>query len=207
MTDTTQAVVDEADTKPVAGSEAESARTTTEDDLDKLLADYDTQNKPAAPASPIPQPQAPQQPDELAMLKSEVQNLKTQAAKWADAEFRQEIQSTIKEVRGDLDPEFFDDDLVEAWLDRQARKDPRLAEAWRDPKMRPRINGQLSKQFSKKYSSQPDRQATEDKAAVVHAMRSASTRQPESQPEDYSRLSTQEFREKIRKDFGFDPGV
>lgn len=204
MTDTTQAVVDEADTKPVAGSEAESARTTTEPSLDELLASYDEQTKPVAQVSPNPQPQPQPQPQPSydPRLEQEISTIKDRLS-------REDINKAIEIVgAGTNAPRR----IVKGYLEELAREDPRLAKAWNnrdaDPKGWDRILKSAAKEFSKELrSSVVDEAATEDKAAVMHAMRGASNRQPEEQPTDLSRLSTHDFRKEVREKYGYDPGV
>ena len=98
---------------------------------------------------------------------------------------------------------------MEAWLDAQARSDPRLAAAWSqrhaNPKQFQKVVTGLSQSFAKKYGKLPDKQATEDREAVTAAVRGASTRAPEGKAPDYSGKSDAEFREDVRKNYGFNP--
>jgi hypothetical protein len=96
--------------------------------------------------------------------------------------FQKDMNATIKNVRGDLPEELFDGPLVQAWIDAQAKKDPRLATAWAnrhtDPKKFEQVVGALGKEFSKIRPKLPDKQATEDREAVTAAVRGASTQAP-----------------------------
>lgn len=199
-----QAVVDAADTQPKAGSEADSAR--TDDSLESLLAQYDEKTK----AVTTPEPRTETQPD-IKALTDEVETLKGAVAGVTQVKFKQDMDATIKSIRGDLDPSVFDDGLVEAWLDSQARSDPRLQRAWlqrdNDPKQFERIRGELGKAFHKKFSRLPDPNATEDRAIVAAAVRGASTKAPDDKPPNYSSLSNTEYRKEIQDRYGFDPGV
>lgn len=196
----TQAVVDEANTPPPAGSEAESART-TEDDLDKLLADYDAQTKPAAAVSP-PEP-TPPPPVQQVMVDPE------RFTRLEQRILQEDLNKAAEVVAGDTKASRR---LVIGFLDQMARENPTLERAFRnqanDPKSWERILHAAAKEFQKDFmQARVDPQATEDRAAVIQAVRGASARQPEERPADYSNMSTQEYRQAIRKEYGFDPGV
>lgn len=201
MTDQTQAVVDKTDTPPVAGSEVESARKDV-DDLDALLAEFDQQAKKpdtVSPPAPAPQPQTEvRAPDpDIAYIRQRFD--------------RQDMVETINRVRGDLDPEVFDDDIVEGWLNAKAMKDHRLSVAYMqrasNPQAWAKVQAQLGKEFAKKGSRLVDREATDDRAAVAASMRGASSRAPEERPVDTSGMSNSEYRKYMRDNFGFDPGI
>lgn len=198
---TTQTVVDETKVPATPGSAVESARNDG-DDLEKLLAQYNEQTtQPKAdPVSPPPpatqQQQTPTQPDPLTM-------------RLAQRIDREDIGKLVKDVKGDLDIE---DDLVEAWIDAQARKDARLQRAWLERDANPQafqsIAKGLGREFAKRASKRIDPQATEDRAAVAAAVRGASTqRAPDTPSPNYTTQSNAEYRRSIREQYGFDPGV
>jgi hypothetical protein len=194
--DTTQAVVEEANAAAKPAAEATSARVETADDLDSLLKEFDTTEKAAEPTKP----------EQNAGAADDQTQREPQNGRLAAIEqrlFKQDMQATIKNVRGDLPSEVFDDDLVGAWIDAEARKDPRLATAWvnRDsnPKQFQKVVEQLGRNFSKKYGKLPDANATEDRAAVTAAVRGASTKAPEGKAPDYSRMSDAELRAEKEK--------
>ena len=205
---TTQAVVDDADTRAVPGSEADSARKDDVPDLDALLAEFDKEAKPVV--SPSPVAGADTQPDVKA-LAARLQSIEGAVQRVSQFEFRRDMDELVKSVRGDLDPEVFDSDIVEAWIDGLARKDPRLQRAWLEREANPRqfnsIKESLGKSFRKKFDKLPDRNVTEDREAVTAAVRGASTRAPEDKPTNYSGMSNAEYRKKVREEHGFDPGV
>lgn len=201
---TTQTAVDATNTPAVPGVTEDSAR--EGDDLDKLLAEFD-----GGKTRPAPEPTKPEQtgtPDDLKALADEVRGLRTERQQET---FRRDMDATIKNVRGDLDPEFFDDTFIESWVDSQARKDPRLATAWANrhanPQQFQKVVDTLGRSFAKKYSKLPDKQATEDREAVTAAVRGASTKAPEGKAPDFASLSNNEYRTTVKQLYGFDPGV
>lgn len=196
--ETTQTVVDETKVPAQPGTEVSGARNDGTD-LDTLLAEFDQGTKKPEPVSPPPvtQTQQPAQQTDpnLLRLVSRID--------------RQDIASLVKDVKGDLD---YDDDLVEAWIDTQARRDPRLQRAWLERDANPqafgRIAKELGKSFAKRAAKRPDPALTEDREAVVAAVRGASTqRVPESPPVKLGNLSNADYRKQVREQFGFDPGV
>ena len=177
--DDKQAVVDVADAAPVAAVEAQDAR---EDDLDALLKQFD-ETKP----EPKPEPK----PDEI--TPDAIKRLEGLERTIAEERYRKDMTETLKVVRGDLDPEIFDDTLVEAWIDTQARNDPRLSRAWQErnsnPKQFAKVREQLGKAFAAKFSKLPDKQATEDRETVAAAIRGASTKAPKTDDIDEKAVS------------------
>lgn len=204
MTDTTtQTAVDatQAAASPAAAAGQDAQQ--DGDDLDKLLSEYETgtQQTPAAAASP--QPGQTAGADDLKALTEQVKGLLTENQ---NAKFRRDMDATLKNIRGELDSEFFDDAFVESWIDAQARKDPRLSTAWNErdgnPRQFQKVVGQLSRDFAKKYGKLPDKAATEDREAVTAAVRGASTKVPEGQPPNYASMTDAELAREKDKLFG-----
>lgn len=209
MTDqTTQTAVDTPQTPAQPGATAPDARNDG-DDLDRLLSEFDESGRartPPAPAQPATTTGAAD--TDLRALADEVRGLRTERQQET---FRKDMDTTIKDVRGNLDPEFFDDVFVESWMDAQARLDPRLASAWANrhanPKQFAKVKESLGRTFAKKYGSLPDKAATEDREAVTAAVRGASTRAPEGKAPNFAGMSNQEFREAHKKEYGYYPSV
>lgn len=207
--DTKQPVVNEADTLAKPESEAEGARTDGPD-LDTLLAEFDSATKTETVATkPAPAAATDTQPDKA--LLDRLQAIEPVVQKFAQEQFKAQMAETIKDVRGDLDPEVFDDEIVEGWLNARAMKDQRLAQAWlqkeSNPKQWGRIKSELGREFKKKFDKMPDRNVTEDRAAVVAAVRASSTKAPPEQPANLGGMSNAEYRNHIRQQYGYDPGV
>jgi hypothetical protein len=206
--DTKQAVVDDANTRAVPGSEADDARNDAAPDLDALLASFDEQTRSAAPPSP---PVVADTSPDVKALAAQVQSLQGAVNEVSQFKFQRDMESLVKNVRGELDPDVFDDDLVGAWVDGMARKDPRLQRAWLERESNPKqfraITEGLGKAFTKKFDKLPDRNVTEDREAVSAAVRGSLTRAPEDVPPSYGGMSNAEYRKEIREKHGFDPGV
>ena len=196
--DIKQPVVDETQASAKPDATVDSARNDGTD-LDTLLAQYETETKKPEPVSP---PETQQhQPVQ--------QQVDPSVARLVNRFDREDLQKLVNNVKGDADVE---DDLVEAWIDTQARRDPRLARAWLEreanPKAFEQISKQLGKEFAKKTAKRPDPALTEDREAVAAAVRGASThRAPESAPPAYGGMSNAEYRNEVRQRYGFDPGV
>lgn len=186
----TQAVVDETKVPAEPGAEVTSAR--DDDSLESLLAEFDKGNpKQSEPAKPEPRAEAANDVKdataEVLAARDEIRNER----------FQRDMNATIKEVRGDLPSDFYDDDFMVAWLDSMAKKDARLAQAWGDRNQNPqqfaRVKAALAKDFAKRYGKIPDKQVTEDREAVTAAVRGASTKAPEGKSPDYSKMTDQEL--------------
>lgn len=200
---TTQPVVD--DTKAAAKPDAtvDSARNDGAD-LESLLAQFEQQTTKPDPVSPSPQTPATQQQTTPAPTQPDPAVMRV-----INRIEREDISRLVNEVRGDSDIE---PDLVEAWIDAQARKDIRLQRAWLERDVNPQafqnIAKGLAKEFAKRASKRIDPQVTEDRAAVAAAVRGASThRAPETPPPNYAQQSNAEYRRSVREQYGFDPGV
>lgn len=199
-----QPVTDQTKTPVTPGAEgAADARNDDGDDLDTLLASFDDQTKPK-PKSGSDAATTPAREQPAGTVTHEPQQTTDPVAR--EYIFRQDMDKTIKNVRGDLDAEFFDDTFVESWIDAQARQDPRLHQAWlnrqANPKQFQKVVETLGRNFSKKYGKLPDKGATEDREAVSNAVRGASTRAPEGQAPDFSRMSNNEFAAAKDRMFG-----
>lgn len=198
-TDVKQAVVDETDTKPKAGSEVESARSDG-DELDKLLAEFDQQTKPA----PVTQPEAKPTPKDTEPV------IPDRIRKLEDRLFQEDLNETVTNIVGDLK---IPRRAAMGWLDQMARENPAIGQAFLNKSTNPqawkRLEKVLSKEIEKEFSalSPVDREVTEDVAAVAAAVRGASTRVPEEPAPNYAGQSNAEYRQSIRKQYGFDPGV
>lgn len=204
MSEGNQAVVDDTKVAAKPATEVDNAREDV-DQLDQLLAEYDQGTRKTDTTITPPEPKvATPQPDEVVQ---KVRLLEMQASEWAAEKQKKAISETIAAIRGDVSPEIFDDDMVEAWLDAQARKDPRLAQAFiqrdQNPRKWAQVRTELGKSLNKKVKGLPDRQATDDREAVTFAVRGASTKVSADPPPKLGDMSDAELRNYTRKNFGF----
>jgi len=196
---TTQAAVDETKVSAVPDTEATGAR--TDDDLDKLLAEFDG-SKPSSPEPAKPEPRA-EAADDVKVATDEVLRARDEIRQ---DRFKRDMNDTIDKVRGDLPADFYDNTFMQAWIDAKASSDPRLAQAWvqrhENPQKFKQVVGALGKEFAKKYGKLPDRQATEDREAVTAAVRGASTKAPEGKAPDFAAMTPAAFQAEKDKLFG-----
>jgi hypothetical protein len=193
------------------------------DDLDALLKEYDAgvggnsigNGETAEPDLSLPSAEETLTRMERANLYRERQQLDNErnqlVEQRAQQQYEEDLKTAVTEIRGDLNPEFFDDQMVTAWLDAAARTNPRLQyvfvnrfdapDAWTVAK------NQLAKDFQTKYSKMPDPEATADRNAVTAAIRAASGPAQREPPPNYSRQTNAEYRQQILQQFGYDPGV
>lgn len=192
-----QAAVDE--TKVAAQPAPEVTNAQDGDDLDTILKEFE--ERPEASKTAQPEKQADTTNDPAVANETVLEEAKF----IRQQRFQKDMDATIEKVRGDLPKELFDGPLVQAWIDAQATKDPRLAQAWAnrhaDPKKFEQVVGALGKQFAR-YGKLPDKNATEDREAVTAAVRGASTKAPEGKAPDYSRMTDAEFAAEKEKLYG-----
>lgn len=195
---TTQAVVDETNGAAQPAPEATSAR--ADDDLDTLLKEFDeSKPEPSTPAKPEPRVAANDTQDASAEVLAARDEIRMDR-------FQRDMTSTIKDVRGDLPADLYDDDFISSWIDTQAKKDSRLANAWvnrnANPQKFAQVKAALGRDFAKRYGKLPDKQVTEDREAVTAAVRGASTKVPEGKAPDYAKMTPAEFQAEKDRMFG-----
>lgn len=200
---------------------AEGQNSAQGEDLDAVLQSFvnATSGSPekkadAAPAAkPASNPNPEPNSDAIGALQTQLNYLagREQAREEADRtrRFNEDMNVVLKDVRGDLNADFFDDDFVRAWIDGQAAKNPQLAQAWvqrdKDPKGFKRVVEALKGGFSKKYGKLPDPALTEDREAVSAAVRGASTKTPEAKAPNIGSMTDAEYRAYVQKTHGYTP--
>lgn len=197
-----QAVVDETRVAATPATGVDNAREDV-DPLDQLLAEYDQGTKKPDPVTP-PENKPTPLPDDVVQtvrfLESEVRESRREKDERA-------ISETVASIRGDVPTDVYDDDMIRGWLEVQAVKDPRLAEAFKQKNQNPRgwerVKGELRKALAKKAGSQIDRGATDDRAAMTAAIRGASTRASADPPPNLGRMTDAELRKHTQDNYGF----
>lgn len=194
-----QAVVDDPKVSAQPDTTGQSAR--DDDDYEKDLSEFTEATKSSEPK---PEPKAGG--DDLSAVKSEVMELRKTVS---NIRYESEIAPIIKAVRGDVPVELYNDEDIHDWINREAKKDNRLAQAWvnkeKDPAGFNRIVRGLERKLAQRFSNLPDNTATADRAAVTAAVRGASTKAPEAKPLDLSNKTDAEARDEIRKNYGYIP--
>ena len=105
------------------------------DDLDALLAQYETQTaKPGADDPNWISDEELSHRIERARLSAAQQTfqseVQTYAHQRATEKHEADLKSLVQKVRGEVDPKLFGDSMVQAWIDARAMKDANLQQAW-----------------------------------------------------------------------------
>ncbi len=179
-------VVEQPDATATPSPEGGDAQ---EQDLDSLLATYNT-SEPSPSEQPAPPASAAD--DRLAAFEKRVVELEKRES---NARSQADILEVVKSVRGEMP---IDEALVEAYLQVEANKDPRLVQAFtgrrQNPEQWKKIEAGLTKKLKASIGADIDRTATDTRNAVESAVRSASTRTPvEDAPVDTASMSMGEF--------------
>lgn len=195
--ETQQAVVDETIGAAQPAPEGTNAR--DGDDLDTILKEFEERPAPSTTAQPEKPADTPTTND----VNAANETVLSEANFIREQRFKADMEATIKDVRGDLPADLYDDDFLQSWIDTQAKKDPRLATAWvnrnTDPKKFGQVKAALGREFAKRYGKIPDQVATEDRAAVTAAVRGASTPAPAGKAPDYASMSPSDFEKEWDK--------
>lgn len=205
MSEAKQAVVDDTKAPAAPVVAVDNARDDV-DPLDQLLSEYDQGTRKTDTVTP-PEPKQTPIPDDLMQ---EFRLLKAEVAEVRGEKNEKAVADTVKAIRGDVPEELYDDEMIGAWLDVQARKDARLITAFnqraQNPKQWAKVQVELSKALAKKAGRQVDRGATEDREAVAAAVRGASTKASPDRPANYGHMPASEGRKDVIEKYGFDPG-
>jgi len=189
MTETdTQAVAPETEGQAAPAPEATSAQEPTQN-LDQLLSEFTTETAKSKPA-----PQAPAAP-----AASESEALR----KVAELEFKIEFPPILQRIRGDIPEDVLGNEELTDLLDGRAKRDPALREAFANRASNPRgwarIEKALNAEYSQRFQSRVDANATADREAVSAAVRGTSTKVPEQRAPNYGAMTDAEFAKEKAK--------
>lgn len=201
MSEKEQAVVEEIEAKVKPSTEATDA---PEDDLDKLLAQYDQETKGSK-----------SEPEQKSGDGQYVSKAEWEAYQQREREERvnREIDMLADQIKGDSS---VSRRMVRGWLEEFTKSDPVKGEAMANAYFQPKSPADKNKvikflthEFQKEYgtTAEVDKTVTEDVEAVAHHVRGTSGKAPEQKAPDMSRLSNQEFRQEVLSKYGYDPGV
>lgn len=202
---TTQTAVKETDAPAKPATEATDAQ--AGDDLDKWIAEYNREAPAtrASPSTPEPKPNAGSDTEKFVSRDEFDRVVKSQT----EERVSREIEQIVKTVKGDTK---VSERAVRGWLEEVAKEEKWLADAYFRPKTagdKDKALRWLKREFGKEFSPSPvvDENATADVEAVAAAVRGASTRAPEGKAPNYAGMNNAEYREAVKKEHGFDPGV
>lgn len=184
MPETTQPVATEANGAAAPTPEAVSG---AQDDLDSLLAQFDAPKLAEQPKPEQAKPETkPEEPKAAAPDPGTEARLRAIEAEFVDRDINNAV-SVVKHAMGDSASRL-PDSLIRGALQDQASRDPRFARAWQQRGSNKaafeKVLDGLGRQLSKELATVPDANATEDKAALRAAVRSASTVSPATQEFD-----------------------
>jgi hypothetical protein len=183
---TEQTVTTETDVESVTSTEESGAQ----DDLDKLLADFDEETSSQSEQSD----QGSEQPT-TSLDDEDKQFLQSLKEQETERQINEEIDRMSEHVPEDVT---IPNDVLRAMVEYKAAKNPKIADAFMKRHQNPEAWGKVSKslvsEISKGFQKQPDKKSTQDREAVIAAVQSASTSsQEESQP-DFSKMNDAQYQ-------------
>ena len=183
---TEQTVTTETDVESVTSTEESGAQ----DDLDKLLADFDEETSSQSEQSD----QGSEQPA-TSLDDEDKQFLQSLKEQETERQINEEIDRMSEHVPEDVT---IPNDVLRAMVEYKAAKNPKIAEAFMRRHQNPEVWGKVSKSLvsdiAKGFQKQPDKKSTQDREAVIAAVQSASTSsQEESQP-DFSKMNDAQYQ-------------
>ena len=155
-------------------------------ELDSLLNQYEQETKPAKDEKPK-QEQVGQSDEVIARINQ--------------MEYERDMPKAVEMVRGDLDSEKYDYDLVETWIEKEAKLDRRISDAWINRKVNPtgfnKVMKALGKKFTEKYGEKTRVSGDEIESAVRNSTQTTST--PQSYEQKVAGMTDHEFRQHKRE--------
>jgi hypothetical protein len=200
------------------------------DELDELLSQWrepdrkPAQSEPAgAPAAsaPLPDPRGFSDDDFMALaMQADAQRVLTsellqrqQVEDWRRLESA-DSEAVLREAETQLEGMTVPPGFAKRWLWSEYAANPELKQAWdhryssEEAKQRAHHTvRQAFKRMRAEAKMAPDPAATEDRLLVTAAVRGASTRVPEAKAPDFRGMSNSEYREAVRKSYGFTPDI
>ena len=165
---------------PDTGAEA----TTVQDDLDKLLKEYDTSTKPA----PTPQPKQKSALEMWAERKMVEEQM---------TEVNSSIDNAVQAIKGGLQdsPVQISDELIEGYLHREAFKNPKVKQAFENRAANPATWTQTLTEIgaSLKDVVSVDPNANAGRQAVEAAVKGSKTTETTEEAPNYAAMSDEEF--------------
>lgn len=170
----TQTPVDVADETQSAVSDASNVAESQDLDLDKILAEFEPKTVQAEPPKQTEQPKAGRKysDEQIDAILSELESRETQSALGKAASVVGEGLNVSQ-------------DIIEGYIEVQARKDPRIAQAWmasrRNPDAWEKVLRGLNQKLVKELKGPDSSEGDSVRKKVVSAVKSASSKRPQVQ--------------------------
>ena len=188
-----QAVTTEADVESTTSTEDSGAQ---EVDLDSVLAEFDEDTSDQSEQSD----QGSEQQTTNNLESEDLDFIKDLKAQ----ETRRQIDEEMKKMRENLpDDLYIPERAFRGMVEIMASENPKIAQAFANRNKNPAAWEKASKaiatNIAKEFDSQPDDKSTQDREAVVAAVKSVSTSSQESELPKFSEMNDQQFAEFERK--------
>lgn len=155
-------------------------------DLEALLSEYEQETQVEQQAQPS-EPQTPD-PDRLNQVYSYVEQQQRQAM---ERETNEAIANSVKTIKDGMEMHL-PDNVIEGYLEQMARKDSRIANAFlqrdKNPQGWNNVLKGVQRAIVNDFNSLPDPKVNEDRQAVAAAVRSASTKQQQTDDFDEKKV-------------------
>lgn len=179
-----------------AGASAEQEGGAQEDNLDKLLSEYDQATAPAketTPDTPTGEQQSSALNDKVNKVLNYIEQGQTEKA---DAQTTEDIKTSVETVLGALpEDKKISAGLAEGFLHKKASSDSRFAKAFEDRAQNPAHWNKVLKATAKEIETEMsvDSKVTNDVEAAAAAVRSASSGSADGEEPNYAAMSDEEL--------------
>ena len=205
--ETTQSVTSDASAQVQPDASAQNAGGTQTQSLEDILAEFSTtEETPAEVSKPETKPTETSASKPAASIADpDIKAMKDKLDALERTESRKQLETVIGRIKGDSQ---VDPDMVEAYLNLQARKNPALSTAYvnrdKNPAAWAKVESQLAKDIRAKFGGGGqtiDTAVTESREAMAAAVRGSSTaaKQGEISDRDVMNMSREEFNALQRK--------
>lgn len=191
--DTKHPVADETEGQAMPEPEESSAQ---EDDLDKLLREYDDGTQQAAQKQ---QQQPSIDVNTVAKLEAQMNAMRSEFARERD---QKDINSVVESLSNGVQ---LPNEVIEGTLHKIAADDPKVAKAFasrfENPQAWAVAQKRIHRRFSEITGSFPDREVTSNRTAMTAAIRRASKQAPDDEIDSHEvrTMSDQDFEAWVRK--------
>lgn len=186
-----QAVTTETDVEDTPSTEEGGAQ---DIDLDQVLSEFDQETQETEKGS--------EQPTE-SLGDEDKAFLNDLKARETDRQITEEVDRMSEYLPDDIN---LPKTALRAMLEFQASKNPKIAEAFvrreSNPEAWAKVSKKLTSDIAKEFQSQPDKKSTDDREAVIAAVKSVSTTSQEADLPKFSEMNDAQFNAWERKQRG-----